>query len=363
VTFVTPDFSHAERQYKSKLEPIDQRIFDVEYIHVPKYSKNLSIARMVSHLMFSLKLRSLLNRLKIKPDIIFCMMPPSGSAYVCGQYCKKERISFVVDVIDLWPDSLIPIFRGNRLLNLILFPWKYVTKEAYKMATYISGESKAYASVAHTVNPNVPWSHTYLGVNKGQTLKLVSQSKIEIKKPDDEIWICYGGSLGISYDFISILNALTYIQGRHIKYKMFFIGDGEKRQMIEKFTSDNLLKVEITGRIAYIDYLKHLSLCDIGINSFIKGTQVVHSFKFNDYVASYLFVLNNLSGETSEMITNYKIGLNFNESNLSEVLYDVCLNWDKYKTYRSNLDSLIRDELDSDTIYKNLANNILKSIV
>jgi hypothetical protein len=291
------------------------------------------------------------------------MMPPSGSAYVCGQYCKKERISFVVDVIDLWPDSLIPIFRGNRLLNLILFPWKYVTKEAYKMATYISGESKAYASVAHTVNPNVPWSHTYLGVNKGQTLKLVSQSKIEIKKPDDEIWICYGGSLGISYDFISILNALTYIQGRHIKYKMFFIGDGEKRQMIEKFTSDNLLKVEITGRIAYIDYLKHLSLCDIGINSFIKGTQVVHSFKFNDYVASYLFVLNNLSGETSEMITNYKIGLNFNESNLSEVLYDVCLNWDKYKTYRSNLDSLIRDELDSDTIYKNLANNILKSIV
>ena len=103
-------------------------------------------------------------------------------------------------------------------------------------------------------------------------------------------------------------------------------------------------------------------MCDIGINSFKKGSLVAHSFKFNDYVATNLFILNNLAGETAEMISDYNIGKNFNEDNLSEILYEVCQNWDIYSKYRYNMDLLIKNELDSVSIYQNLALNILKSI-
>lgn len=362
VTFVTPDFSHGEKKYKSKVKVTGNSLFCVKYISVPRYDKNLSFNRIFSHLVFALKLRTYLKTLPDKPGMIYCMMPPSSSAFVCGKFCKKNNIPFIVDVIDLWPDSLIPLVHSNKIINVLLYPWKHMTNEAYRMASYISGESKAYASIAHTINPFVPWSYTYLGVNIKQTQKLVSESTVRLEKPHDEIWICYGGSLGASYDFDSILHAVRFIQEKKIKYKMIFIGEGAKRIIIEEFAFKNKLNITITGRVVYKDFLKYLSVCDIGINSFKKNSLVAHSFKFNDYVATNLFILNNLEGETAEMIIKYNIGLNFNEYNLPDVLYDVCQNWDAYSQYKLNHNLLVKNELDSVTIYQNLASNILELI-
>jgi hypothetical protein len=283
-------------------------------------------------------------------------MPHSSTAYFCGYYCKRNNIPFVIDIIDLWPDSLIPLFKFNSILKLILIPWRLLTKKAYSFANYISAESKEYALDAHRINPKVPWSYTYLGVNINQVEELISQSKLNLVKPVDEIWICYGGH---SYDFNCILKAIKFINQKGIKYKMLFIGDGEKRKHIEKFALKNKLQIQITGRVSYNDFLKYLSECDIGINSFKKGTRIVHSYKFNDYVSAKLFIINNLKGETSEMINKYKVGLNFSGDNLSEILYGVCLNWVRFSEYRSNINFLVKNELDSTVIYQKLASDIL----
>lgn len=361
-TFLTTDFNHSEKKFKIKNEnELNSRLTTV-YLSVPSYSRNLSIRRLYSHLVFSYKLMRYLNRLTEKPDIVICAMPTSTSAYIAGHYCKKNNISFVVDVIDLWPDSLIPLFRQKTFSKILFYPWQLLTEKAYKMANYISGESLAYALVAHKHNPDAPWSYTYLGVNVNQTNELVKLSKIHLAKPEDEIWICYGGNLGNSYDFDSVLNAIKYIHDKNIKYRMFFVGEGEKRSLIQKYAVKNSLNIEITGRLEYMDYLKYLTASDIGINSFLEGSLVAHSFKFNDYASSNLFILNNLAGETAEMIVRYKIGLNFNRNNLSKILYNVCQNWNIYCAYKLNLDKLINNELDSDTIYNKLAVNILKTI-
>lgn len=360
--FITSDFSHAKKKYK-EIFKIDKKHRDsTVYLTVPSYSKNLSLGRFYSHLVFSYKLKNYLKNLVEKPDIIICSMPTSSAAYIAARYCKKNNIIFVVDVIDLWPDSLMPLIKYKLVFKILTFPWRFITEKAYQMANYISGESKFYASVAHNLNPTVPWSYTYLGVNIDQANKLIQQSKLNLIKPTNEIWICYGGSLGNSYDFDSVLNAIKYIHEKNISYRMFFVGEGEKRNLIEKYKNENSLNIEITGRMEYMDYLKYLSVSDIGINSFLEGSLVAHSFKFNDYIASNLFILNNLVGETAEMVTKYKIGLNFNKNNLHEILYDVCINWHNYKTYNFNLDKLISAELDTNTIYKELADNILKTI-
>ncbi|UAM96617.1 hypothetical protein K8354_09705 [Polaribacter litorisediminis] len=362
VSIVTTDFCHSEKKYKSRTAIDENNPFFVKYIHVPSYDKNLTYKRVYSHQVFAYKLRLYLNNLVDKPDLILCLMPPSSSAYICALYCKKHSINFVIDIIDLWPDSLLPLTRYKSMTNFFLYPWRWMTKQSYKMATYISGESKAYALAAHDINPGVPWSYTYLGVNKDQTKKLVEKSNFQLNKPADEIWICYGGSLDNSYDFDLLLKAIQDIDDKNIKYCMYFVGEGEKRSFIEKFTVDNSLNIKITGRLAYKDYLKYLSVCDIGINSFRKESFVAHSFKFNDYVASNLFILNNLVGETSEMIDQYKIGLNFNEDNLPEILYKVCKNWETYSADNLNMELLIKNELDSVRIYKKLIENILATL-
>ena len=188
--------------------------------------------------------------------------------------------------------------------------------------------------------------------------KLVLSSAVPDREVDDEIWICYGGSLGNSYDFGSILEAIKYIDSEGIKYRFFFVAEGECRNQISEYIEQHQLNAEITGRMPYNDYLKYLSRCDIAINSFKTTTKVVYSYKFNDYVGLKLFVLNNLHGETADMINEYSIGRNFNRYNLSQILLEVCYNWDTYKLWKNNAINLINEKLSSDMIYRKLADNI-----
>jgi len=354
---VSADFNHATKEYKPK----DKSDF-INYIHVPSYRKNLSISRIFSHIVFALKLYRYLNTLNIDPKIIYCAMPSSLSAYYCGKYCKKRNIKFAIDVIDLWPDSLFPISRKYKFLKPFFLPWTYITNKAYSMADYISAESKKYAMVALSKNKTSKWSYTYLGVDIVEMNRLVLSSNVINRIDNNEIWICYGGSLGNSYDFDSILKAIKFIDSKGVKYKFFFVAEGEHRDEISSFIQQHVLNAEITGRMPYNDYLKYLSCCDIAINSFKKTTEVVYSYKFNDYVGLKLFVLNNLQGETAEMVNDYSIGLNFNENNLSEILFEVCCNWDKYKLWKDNSTKLINEKLCTIQIYNKLSSHILSEL-
>jgi hypothetical protein len=350
--FITSDFDHWSKQYK-ELDTLPEGT----YIHVPSYKKSLSMHRLVSHIVFAIKLRFELKKLNDKPDVIYCIMPTSTSAYVCGKYCQKNNIKFIIDVIDLWPESLYPISKFEKLFKILCYSWQKITEKAYRYSDVICAESKKYMQTVQFYNPEALSNYTYLGIDLAEINNLILQSHIELQKPKDEIWICFGGHLGKSYDFRSIIESLIYIQSKDIKYKFFFVGDGEKRKQILSLSVKYNLNIAITGVLPYYDYLKYLSYCDIAINIFRENTKVVHSFKFNDYAAAKLFILNSLSGETADMITTYKNGLNFNFSNntLTDVLYDVCSNWDSYKYWRNNNAQLITDLLDQHTIYEKMA--------
>lgn len=357
--FVTSDFSHGLKKYKSKSNEQPEAFTKSVYLPVPSYTKNISLRRLYSHIIFAFKLRYYLINLVEKPDIVICLMPTSSAAYIAGKYCSKNNIMFVVDVIDIWPESLIPLYRNKGILNMLLSPWNSLTKKAYEFADYISGESQDYAYKAHLINQAVPWSYTYLGVDKLRTKALIAESELQIKRSKKTLNLCYGGSLGNSYDFDNILNALKLVNEAGVKFKMYFVGEGEKRDNIEKFANEHKLNIQVTGRLNYSDYLKYLSICDIGFNSFLSDTKVVHSYKFNDYCACGLFVVNNLEGETANMIEKYDIGVNYKNTDLANKLLEICLNWEIHKDKNMSMDRLIKTELDTQYIYETMKYNIL----
>jgi hypothetical protein len=352
---VTTDFDHNSKKYK-KIIPADS----VFYLHVPPYKKNLSFKRIYSHLCFAYELKRFLKELPDKPDVIYCAMPTSTSAYVCGKFCKKEKIKFVIDIIDIWPDSLIPIMNKYPFVSFLLLPWKYITRKAYRLGDTIIGESQKYVQIAARYNPDIPAYPLYLGIDKQEIEKAKNESLIMLEKNKNELWICYGGSLGNSYDFDTLLQAIQKINTIY-DYKLLFVGDGDKRAYIEQKIEQYNLNGLITGIVSYIDYLKYLSYCDIGVNIFRENTQVVHSYKFNDYVASHLFILNSLEGETAELIDKYKIGRNFNFSDhlLEDVLVEVCENWNLYKNYRNNNRKVVDAILDKKVIYPKILSEII----
>lgn len=346
---IAADFNHPAKDYYPKELSNDKRQI---LLHVPSYKKNLSIGRIWSHLMFSWKLKKYLELNPEKPQVIYCAMPTSSSAYVCAKFCKKHGIKFVVDVIDLWPDSLLPLIKGSSIIKAILFPWTYMTRYAYRNADVIMGESMAYAQEAKKYNNKAPVFPIYLGVDVDYITSVKSLWAIKLEKPKDEIWIAYAGSLGNSYDFESLLDAVKGIQGQY-KYKLWFVGDGVRRKEIEDYIEANSLKAEITGFLPYEQLLGYLSYMDIAVNIFRANTKVVYSYKFNDYVAMDCFVLNSLKGETADMVDKYQIGRNFNFSDqpLSVVLDDTMAHWEEYSSWRGNHQRLIDEKLDKEKIY------------
>lgn len=358
-TFVTPNFDHSKKEFKKQIQSQEARIKTV-YLDVPAYAKNLSLIRIFSHLVFAKNLNHFLKSLKEseRPDIIISLMPTSAAAWIAGRFCKKNNLFFVVDVIDLWPDSLVPLVKNNFLIKSVLSPWSWITQRAYKLANYISAESKAYSKVAAAFNSEVKDSYTYLGVNSFQVREIISTSKLLGFKKNNELILCYGGSLNNSYDFDSLLKAIKYIHSQAVNYKLIFVGEGEKRNDILKYAKTHDLNVEITGRVSYEDFLRYLSTCDIAFNPFVENTKVVHSYKFNDYCAAGLFIFNNLKGETAELIELYDIGVNYTKNDLHEKLLHVAQNWLEFNLKRENLRAFIQSELHSDKIYKRLANDI-----
>lgn len=96
INVVTSDFNHGSKRYKECIDNINNH-----YLHVPAYKKNISIERIYSHIVFAYRLKKFLNSLQEIPTVIYCAMPTSTAAYVCGKYCKKHGVKFVIDVIDL----------------------------------------------------------------------------------------------------------------------------------------------------------------------------------------------------------------------------------------------------------------------
>ena len=69
VTVVTSDFLHINKQY------IGKKNNECIYVHVPSYKNNISIQRIISHLLFGFKTNLIIK--KSKPNLIYLLLPPN----------------------------------------------------------------------------------------------------------------------------------------------------------------------------------------------------------------------------------------------------------------------------------------------
>lgn len=358
-TLLASDYDHRNKKYydiKSHSFISENGVVN-HYIHVPAYTKNLSLARILGNFMFGRGVNRFLKTTTKEYDLIYCIVPSASGVLGCRQYLRNHKAKLVVDVMDLLPESLLPIIGDNFITRLVLWPWFRISRKAYKTAHFITGESKEYADIAHHNNPNVPYTYTYLGVDMPKINELIKGRKNELPK-DNTIKICYGGNLGNSYDFDAIINALANLEKSGVKYSMYFIGGGDKEVNVRNRVAEMGVNATVTGIVSYQEYIEFMSQCDIGLNVFKRGTKIVHSYKFNDYAACGLFIVNNLHGETEKMIAEYDCGVTSDD--VGKSLLDVCLSWKTNELKKQNSLRMANEELNADVIYKNQTVKILE---
>ena len=346
---VTTDFSH-----HNKAKRLGHDIRNVDYLSVPQYSKNLTVKRLLSHWIFAIKLYFYLKNITTRPDIIYCVLPTPSSGYVAGLYAKKHNITFVTDVIDVWPDGLFPINSTFNKLKFFFKPWERLSAKVYNMSDYICAANRSYANIARQYVKNITVQHFYLGTSFDE--ENISNQSTKITKPEGEIWIAYGGNLGHLYDFdLMIDGTLEAAKITQKKLRFLLIGGGVlENELRQKLASVGNIEYTVTGNVGYNEFMDYIRHSDICLNIFKSNALISMSYKLYDYFAAKAFVINNLIGDADEIIDEFEVGFTVNESNFSSKLAQAIEFLPEFEKHKQEKFKKVYDLLDRKKIIQSI---------
>lgn len=305
VVVLLSDYDHIKKNV------LENRFLECEYVSVPFYKKNISLTRAKSHFAFGHSINERLE--EIKPDFIYALVPPNNVGYYCSRYKKNNpKTKLIIDVIDLWPESMtIPLLKYNVLALL----WKKLRQRALLSADRVVLECDYYKQVLSAD----------LVDEKTSVLRLFSEFKCSDLIFADEcqmtyrtqinnqkISFAYLGSLNsiIDYDAIlAILNSLILL-GFYVEFQI--IGEGsERKRFIEKLKKIGVNVIYYGMIFDTSKKIQLLSHCDFAFNMMKNSVAVGLTMKSIDYFSIGLPIINTIKGDTWELVEAESIGFNF----------------------------------------------------
>lgn len=311
VEIVTSQFAHRRKRMRYvEEEQLNKLNYKLTMLYESGYKKNVSLRRFYSHYVFGKSLEKyLLSR--ETPDLIYCAVPSLDAGYVAAKYAKNKNVRFIIDVQDLWPEAFKLVFNFPFISRFVFYPMNKKANYIYNSANDIVAVSDTYLRRAKEVNnaTNKDIS-VYLGTDLTYIDKIIEEN--EIKKPRDEIWLSYCGTLGHSYDIPSVIEALNILKRKGINnIKFVVMGDGPLKSKYEDYAKRNQIWAEFMGRVDYNRMIAILNSSDIAVNPIMPNSAGSIINKVGDYAATGLPVLNTQESlEYRELIEAYKAGIN-----------------------------------------------------
>ena len=318
VEIITSDFIHGQGVHK---EPLTiQWPFEITFVHEPGYKKNVSVRRFMSHYSWGKEVAKYLRKRK-KPDVVYCAIPSITAALEAAKYCEKNNVRFIVDVQDLWPEAFKMVLNVPIVSKLLFLPFDLRVNAAYKRADAIVAVSRTYVERVLRVNKKCKEGHAVFLGTRLETFDEGAKNKPLMRKPENEIWIGYCGSLSVSYDIPTVIYAMKKLRDKGLNnLKIIVMGEGAHRAQFEACAKENEVDAIFTGRLGYEDMCAQVRQCDMVVNP-IKGKSAASIInKHGDYAASGLPVVNTQdSPEYRELVDAYQMGFNCENGNADDM--------------------------------------------
>ena len=138
-------FNHQDKihRYKKFAEINVNKNLVVKLIPSPGYKKNISFGRLWDHYLLGVNLKLLLSKHTEKPDVAFIGFPPIEFAYEAAEWMKKNKIPFMLDVKDQWPDIFVSRF--PKILKPVV---KLVLKNYFAKSKALMMEADAVSTIS-----------------------------------------------------------------------------------------------------------------------------------------------------------------------------------------------------------------------
>ncbi len=245
-------------------------------------------------------------------DIVFTSSPPIFHAFTSMIIAKIKRADFVLDIRDIWPDTVFEFKAMSSPLLLRLA--KYLERSLYKNARLIFGVTRGIKAKIETRGASEKVHVVYNGT---KDIMLNWEGDIEaIRKSagwNDNIVILYAGVLGLGQNLAEFLpDIIKGIRGKNITLQ--FIGGGPQYHTIKRIAAregNDLIKV--SEPMSYEKIVPYIHSADILLVTLIESDFFKEAIpsKYFDYMAAGKPVLTNVDGELRDILETYNTGLYF----------------------------------------------------
>lgn len=333
--------------YKNKLwqkEAID----GIEVIRVWSYiaANKGFVRRTLDFISFSVT--SFLAGLFVKADVIVATSPQFFTALSGRTLSFWKRVPWIMEVRDLWPESIKTVGAMKDNLFIRYFEWEemrcyrsaktiVVVTDSFKRTLTARGIDEAKIKVVK----NGVDKEMFKPVPKDEAL--IGELGLEGKRI-----IGYIGTHGMAHKLDFILDCARNMQGRN-DFHFLFIGAGAEREaLLAKKEREGISNVTMLDSVPKDQVVRYISILDLSLINLRKSElfKTVIPSKMFENAGMQIPIIMGVQGEAQEMLEEYGAGLCFepeNEEDFNAKLQQLLSDPDLYERCRTGGAEMSRD--------------------
>lgn len=329
----------------------DNNIYRVKVAN-KKYSRNI-INRLVYYFEIAIRMVFYVLIDRKKYDIVFVTSPPIFVAMV-GLFAKyRYKAKLILDVRDLWPESL----KGVGVFNysIIISVFKKVEKLIYIKASNIVVNSKGF--IDYISSKSIDFLDKIIYIPNG-----ARNYEITLIKDDEQsnFKVIYVGNIGLAQDDTVIKKLAKELNEKNIE--LTIMGYGMRRNSLIEYVKEmNLHNVKFLKPTTRKECFKIISDHQIGLVTLMEKDvfKTVLPGKVIDYMTCGLPIIASVSGFSEKLIVNENAGFVTQNNDIDELMayieelkinkelyYQMSINGQNYVEknflWEKNIDSLVK---------------------
>lgn len=274
-------------------EYIEREYNDLRFVHIKcsNYCKT-DLRRIVNMEQFSFRFKKIAKNFE-PPDVIvadtYCI-----SYRPIYEYCKAHSIPFVVDVRDLWPQSIVEYLGFSEKNPIILAMYKMEKNMYINADRIIFSFDGGYDYIQdRNLNVVVPKNKVFF-INNGVDLDEFKLNSVKYKITDSDLdnstlfKVVYVGSIRKVNNLGLLLDAAKKVKNKNVRFLIWGSGD-ELEPLKKRISVEKIMNVVFKGFIEkkYVPYITQMADLNLIHNNPSKLFKYGISFnKLFDYLAS-----------------------------------------------------------------------------
>lgn len=331
VIWWTATWSHRRKAIRSAPLGIrEDEGFAVRLVAVRPYEKDASLARIGSHRDFGKTFERLANESVSsgqleRPDIILASLPPLDSPEAAARLAKKLDATFVLDLMDVWPETFDRLLPGPGFLKRLIAPFVLggMLKRRQALvaaADAVSAATQTYAdAVLRDVPDALPRHVCYVGAypqefpSPPRLMNHVPEAgSDESATPERAPLECvYAGTLEAGQDLDVLAGAARLLSASGVRATIHVAGTGAGAASLTRAADaiGGSCRLQVHGLLPRQAYVNLLSRCDVGLVCVKPESMVAVPYKACDFAAAGLAIVNSLPGELQRLIDEHAAGV------------------------------------------------------